>query len=177
MTGYLYDQDCFADHDSSGHPENSGRLALIQTAGILPSINWRPAADQELLAVHTPAHLQRLNITGSGMFDADTCFCPQSHSVARNAAGSLIDLCRGVLEGTFSNGLALVRPPGHHATADEPMGFCLFNNVAVAAAALVNQGLSRVAIVDFDVHHGNGTQNIFLCAGYSLSILTLKGNR
>ena len=164
MTGILYDPGCFAQHDSPGHPENSGRLALVQAAAGMSSVALRPATDKELLAVHTAGHLQRMAAQGKagfGMIDADTYCCAESESVARRTAGGLIDLCLGVLGGTYANGLALVRPPGHHATAEQAMGFCLFNNVAVAAAALQSHGAGRVAIVDFDVHHGNGTQDIF----------------
>lgn len=164
MTGYLHDPCCFSAHDSQGHPEKSGRLAMVLAAENMPFIPFRPASDQELLLVHTADHLQRLKTQcedGGGMLDADTYCCPESELVARDTVGGLIDLCLGVLHGSHSNGLALVRPPGHHATANQAMGFCLFNNVAVAAAVLLGQGVSRVAIVDFDVHHGNGTQDIF----------------
>ncbi len=133
-------------------------------AGIGIRVDPRCATDAELLAVHTSGHLQTIASQcqqGGGFLDPDTYCLPGSEAIARAASGGLIDLCSGVLEGTYANGLALVRPPGHHATADQAMGFCLFNHIAVAAAALKAQGIARVCIVDFDVHHGNGTQDIF----------------
>lgn len=164
MTGCLFDANCFAEHNNSGHPENAGRLALVQAAGNVKQIPLRPATDEELQTVHTTDHLRRIHAEcekGGGMLDEDTYCCPQSESVARNAAGGLIDLSMKVLDGSIANGFGITRPPGHHATADQTMGFCLFNSVAVAAAALRLNGVARVAVVDFDVHHGNGTQDIF----------------
>jgi acetoin utilization deacetylase AcuC-like enzyme len=98
----------------------------------------------------------------SASLDPDTGTSPQSYEVALLAAGSLIDLCDAALSSEVSCGMALVRPPGHHATPERAMGFCLFNNVAVAAVhLLVKRGLKRVLLVDWDVHHGNGTENAF----------------
>ena len=93
--------------------------------------------------------------------DPDTYACRDSARAARLAAGGLVDLTRRVLSGALANGFALLRPPGHHAEADRAMGFCLFNNVAVAAAAARRAGARRILIVDWDLHHGNGTQNSF----------------
>ena len=132
MTGYLHDPECFARHNSDGHPENAGRLALVRTADNIQPAPWRAATDDELLAVHTPGLIKRAKAlceNGGGMLDADTYCGAQSETVARNATGGLIDLSLGVLDGSYSNGLALIRPPGHHATADQSMGFCLFNNI------------------------------------------------
>jgi len=164
MTGMLSEPGYFARHNTPDHPENAGRLALFSVAENVLSSTRRAAFDEELLAVHSAEHLQRLRATcaaGGGRLDPDTYCGPQSEEVARAAAGGLIDLCGAVLDRTHGNGLALIRPPGHHATAARAMGFCLYNHVAVAAKALVGQGVARVAIVDFDVHHGNGTQDIF----------------
>src|SRR6185436_12656112 len=94
-------------------------------------------------------------------FDPDTQAGPHSYAAALKAAGAVTDAVDRVLDGRLDRALCLVRPPGHHAEADRAMGFCLFNNVAVAAAHALSRGLSRVAIIDFDVHHGNGTQAIF----------------
>jgi acetoin utilization deacetylase AcuC-like enzyme len=122
----------------------------------------RLATDEELERVHTRAHVQLIGGTAGRavMLDADTFTSPESAEIARLAAGTAVDAARLALERS-EPALALVRPPGHHALRDSPMGFCLYNNVAVAAAALRAHGADRVAIVDFDVHHGNGTQAIF----------------
>ena len=115
-----------------------------------------------MLRVHTQAHLERMAATAGKavMLDADTFTSPDSYEVARLAAGATVQAAEHAAaerEAAF----ALVRPPGHHAEADRAMGFCLFNNVAVAAAAMLARGLERIAIVDIDVHHGNGTQAMF----------------
>ena len=164
MTGLIHDPDVIDGHDKAGHAEHAGRLAQLQPGGFQPNVPLRAATDAELLSAHTPEHLQRVMAkaaSGGGMLDPDTYCGPSSEAIARSVAGGLVDLSRLVLDGTYANGLAIVRPPGHHATANQAMGFCLYNNVAVAAAALRAQDVSRVAIIDIDVHHGNGTQDIF----------------
>lgn len=164
MTGLLHDHEFFSAHNKPGHAEHAGRLDLVGTINGVQSCPHRPATEKEILAVHTPSHIQRVTnkcASGGGMLDADTYCCPESETIARAAAGGLVDLSLGVLDGTYSNGLALIRPPGHHATADQAMGFCLYNNIAIAAASLRAKGVPKVAIIDFDVHHGNGTQDIF----------------
>jgi acetoin utilization deacetylase AcuC-like enzyme len=161
MTALLHDPEFFAGHDNPNHPENATRLSVLPQLISEQVVPWRAATDEELLAAHTPEHLQRVaskSAAGGGMLDPDTYCCPKSEFIARAAAGGLVDLSLGVESGVYRNGLALTRPPGHHATANEAMGFCLYNSVAVAATALRSQGVPRVAIVDFDVHHGNGTQ-------------------
>ena len=125
------------------------------------------SADDALLAlVHDPEHVRRVVdacTAGRRVIDSmDTAIGPTSADVARLAAGSLTALCRAVARGELAAGFAAVRPPGHHAERDLAMGFCLFNNVAVAAQALRSQaGIGRVLVIDWDVHHGNGTQHIF----------------
>ncbi len=164
MNGLLHDPDFFSRHNRTQHPENANRLSLLGDLAFGEPVEHRPATDEELLAVHTTGHLHTVASScrnGGGFLDPDTYCCPESETVARAASGGLVDLCFGVLAGTFANGLALIRPPGHHATCDQAMGFCLYNHIAVAAAALKTRGVSRVCIVDFDVHHGNGTQDIF----------------
>jgi len=163
-TGVIFDSDFFAGHNKSQHAENAQRLSLLDGFAGLTKVDHRPATDHELLAIHTPEHLEAISSfcsNGGGFLDPDTYCGTKSESIARSASGGLIDLCSSVRAGQLDNGLAIVRPPGHHATSDRAMGFCLYNHVAVAAAALIAQGVSKVCIVDFDVHHGNGTQDIF----------------
>ena len=170
-TAYCYDE-IYLEHDLPGHPENRARLERVMTAladeGLLARMT--PVAPQpvdlELLArVHQQPYISALKHyaeRGGGHIDADTYVAPRSYDVAVLAAGGAAELVHAVLAGRARNGIALVRPPGHHATRARGMGFCLFNNVAVAAlAALTEAGLARVLIVDWDVHHGNGTQDIF----------------
>ena len=159
-------------HTLEGHPENHRRLKstmdLLQEDGILDrliQVPSTPASLDAVLRVHTPAYLERLQaITarGGGHLDADTYVNGDSYEAALRAAGSLLNLVDAVVGRQAENGLALVRPPGHHALVHNGMGFCIFANVAVAARWAQRQhGIQRVLIVDFDVHHGNGTQDIF----------------
>ena len=160
-------------HTYPGHPEHAGRLDAVLT--LLDQQSWArslvrlasgPVDDEDSLRAHSPYHLENLRETayGSGLrwIDADTYTNEYSWEAARNAAGAVVALTRGVLAGEIGNGFALVRPPGHHATPDRAMGFCLLNNIAVAATwALTQAAIERVMILDFDVHHGNGTQDVF----------------
>jgi acetoin utilization deacetylase AcuC-like enzyme len=139
----------------------------LAAAGIATSgthVATRFATDEELVRVHAPKYLDELVkvVPGhTGWLDPDTYYSPKSWDAARAAAGSVCQLATDVLDGALGQGIAVVRPPGHHATRDRAMGFCLLNNVAAAAAAARARGAARVAIVDWDVHHGNGTQDIF----------------
>lgn len=175
MATYLCTDDVFLGHRPLGeHPERPERLARILAAiesselrGRLRRLPIRPATNAELARVHSDEYLWSLEKrmgpgqkTASGWLDPDTYFGPGSWDAVLRAAGCAVDLSLKLLEGTSDNGFALVRPPGHHATRDRAMGFCLINNVAVAAAAARAQG-ARVSIVDWDVHHGNGTADIF----------------
>jgi acetoin utilization deacetylase AcuC-like enzyme len=125
----------------------------------------REASDAEILRVHAREHLERVAEAARRAplhLDPDTFVCAESRRVAALAAGAAIDLAREVVAGRLAGGLAAIRPPGHHAEADRAMGFCLFNNVAIAARALqVEDGVERVLVFDWDVHHGNGTQHSF----------------
>jgi len=170
-TAYVYDP-IYLEHDFPSHPENARRLQRIlemleeeDLLGRLTRLNPRPATDAELERVHAPEHVARVRQvarSGGGNLDADTYVAPRSYDAALMAAGGLVRAVEAVLAGEIDNAFALVRPPGHHATPARAMGFCLFNNVAVAArAALEAGGAERVLIVDFDVHHGNGTEAIF----------------
>ena len=169
--GYIVDE-LFAEHRApASHPECPERLlaarsALAQTqlADLARDVSIRPASADELSRVHTAAYVDRLQreVAGtSGWLDGDTYHSEQSVAAALAAAGAAVDLVQGTMAGDYSRGLALVRPPGHHAEADRAMGFCLINSAAVAAAAAVAGGANRVAVLDWDVHHGNGTQHIF----------------
>ncbi len=169
--GYVLD-DIFVEHIApSGHPERPARAEAVRdalgAAGIAKRgihIAPRAATDEELARVHTARYLDDLArvVPGkTGWLDADTYFSPGTWNTARAAAGSVAELATSVLSGALDEGIAVVRPPGHHATRDRAMGFCLLNNVAVAAAAARAAGAGKVAIVDWDVHHGNGTQDIF----------------
>jgi acetoin utilization deacetylase AcuC-like enzyme len=171
VTGYVYDP-IYLEHDLPGHPESRERLVAIyqhlETAGLLPAlmpVAARPVALDLLHAVHSEpyrAAVERLAERGGGHLDPDTYVCRRSYEAALLAAGGVVEATAGVLAGALRNAFALVRPPGHHATPQRGMGFCLFNNVAIAAQYALTQGkLHRILIVDFDVHHGNGTQAAF----------------
>ena len=161
---------CIAHDPGPGHPERPERLGtVIQTLrDHMPAVDWQqaPSATRgQLLRVHSEALLQAVldsGATESVRLDPDTMLSPASPEAALRAAGAGIAAVDAVMAGEVPVAFCAVRPPGHHATGGEAMGFCLFNNVAVAAAhAVERHGLSRVAVIDFDVHHGNGTQAIF----------------
>jgi acetoin utilization deacetylase AcuC-like enzyme len=171
MLGFVLD-DIFVQHRApSGHPERPARAEAVRDALLAADIanrgtkiETRKAKDHELAAVHGGGYLSQLEriVPGNqGWLDPDTYYSPGTWDAALAAAGSASELATRVLAGELSQGIAVVRPPGHHATRDQAMGFCLINNVAVAAAAARAAGAARVAIVDWDVHHGNGTQDIF----------------
>jgi len=171
MLGYILDEVFVHHRAPSGHPERPARAEAVRDALNAASIAsrghhvaTRMATDEELARVHAAGYLDELAqvVPGkSGWLDADTYFSPGTWDAARAAAGSTAQLAIDVLHGRFAQGIAVVRPPGHHATRDRAMGFCLLNNAAAAAAAVRAQGAARVAILDWDVHHGNGTQDIF----------------
>ena len=165
---------CFEEHNTGpGHPEMPARLARLreelEQSGLRERcLEIRPVAveDGMLLRVHDAGHVERVRTAcaaGSRFLDSmDTVISAESERVARLAAGSAVELARAVAAGELDRGFAALRPPGHHAERDLAMGFCLFNNVAVVARDLLAGGsVSRVLIVDWDVHHGNGTQHIF----------------
>jgi len=160
-------------HDTGhGHPERAARLAALEGlfAGLDPArYRWLReapvAAEGAITAAHTSGHLERVRAgcaRGPGYLDPDTPVVPASWRAALCAAGAAIAACRAVAAGEARRAFCALRPPGHHAESSRAMGFCLFNNAAVAARSLQEAGLAaKVAIVDFDVHHGNGTQEIF----------------
>ena len=161
----------YAAHEApAGHPERQERLRAVEAAldgfsGALVHRAPRPATPDELYAVHDRAHVEhvrRAAAAGAGQLDPDTYVSSASYDVALLAAGACTDLALRVARGDARVGFAAVRPPGHHAEGDRAMGFCLFNNVAIAARAIQREaGVERVLILDWDVHHGNGTQHTF----------------
>lgn len=172
-TGLVQDR-CFCQHDTGpGHPERAERLAHLERffaangqAAACTQIEIKEIDLELLLQVHTRAYLDRVEEAcrqGKGYIDTpDSAICPESHRIALLAAGGTIEAVDQVMAGTIDNAFCLVRPPGHHAEQGESMGFCLLNNVALAAKHLCTKyALSRVLILDWDVHHGNGTQHSF----------------
>jgi acetoin utilization deacetylase AcuC-like enzyme len=161
----------FVDHVTPvGHPERPERAEVFDAVAAAFKehggrvVEPRAATDADLARVHTPEHIDLIISTRgkAAMIDEDTFTSPESDEIARLAAGAVLTAVDQVLDGPRqSRALALVRPPGHHAEADRAMGFCLYNNIAVGAAYARSRGCARVAIVDYDVHHGNGTQWIF----------------
>jgi acetoin utilization deacetylase AcuC-like enzyme len=170
-TAYCYDK-AYLQHTYAGHPENADRLRAIMDALEQDGLRERlthlppvPATVEQIARVHDRAHIgrvQRLAESGGGHLDKATYVTVHSFDTALLAAGGLLTLTRAVLAGEVRNGFALVRPPGHHAGAHQTTGFCVFNNVAVACRdALDHAEVERVLIMDIDVHHGNGTQEVF----------------
>jgi acetoin utilization deacetylase AcuC-like enzyme len=173
MTTALFFHDSFLRHNTGAfHPENPERLTAVLTglkeAGLweqLKHVSAEPATEEEILLCHPREHLEFIrecSRRGSFQIDPDTHVSTHSFEAALRAAGGAVQAVNGILDGDFKNAFAAVRPPGHHATPDDAMGFCLFNNIAIAARhAVKNRSLQRVLIMDWDVHHGNGTQDIF----------------
>ena len=173
MATAYFTHSSFTEHDFPRHPEHAGRIQAVwrqlRQAGLLEQVQEltpAPASDEQILAVHSAAHMNRLAAVSRGdgvaRLDPDTYALPQSPAVARLAAGAVIGAVDSVLTGAAENALAIVRPPGHHATMGRQMGFCLLNNVAIAARhAQAQRNCGKVLIIDYDVHHGNGTQDIF----------------
>ena len=172
-TGIVKDRRYLEHVMDPGHPESPERLKVIYEmleeeklkGQWLEEVIPRPATRKELETIHSPAYIDLVASTAGKPYfrlDMDTSTCAKSYEAALLSAGGLLELIKTVMEGKLDNGFALVRPPGHHAERDRAMGFCLFNNVAIGAQyALQNFSLKRILIVDWDVHHGNGTQNSF----------------
>jgi acetoin utilization deacetylase AcuC-like enzyme len=169
--GLVYDP-IYLDHDTGDHVENSQRLvaamSYLKETGIkeeLISLAPRPASLEELEMIHAPEYISYVKSkaeSGGGWLDPDTIMSPKSYETALYAVGGVLAAVEAVMEKEVDNAFALVRPPGHHATRDRAMGFCIFNNVAISSKfALSKFNLNRVLIADFDVHHGNGTQDAF----------------
>jgi acetoin utilization deacetylase AcuC-like enzyme len=173
----LYSSPSFLDHDTrSGHPERPERLrqitALLESSGLAARCatpEWQPAELEDIQRVHEPGYIEsieRIASDGGGRPEPDTVVSSASFDVARLAAGAACHAVDRVLSGEDRTALCIVRPPGHHALPERAMGFCLFNSIAIAARCAVDKhNLDRVLIVDWDVHHGNGTQDIFYADG------------
>jgi acetoin utilization deacetylase AcuC-like enzyme len=170
-TAILYDP-VFLAHDTGNHPENFRRLEVIvealENAPFRDRLVWVkpvPATPMQVEMVHATAYVRYLEeaiLSGAHHLDADTVVCLDSWDAALTAAGAVITAVKGVSEGLYKNAFCAVRPPGHHAEISKAMGFCLLNNVAIGAKyARSALHMKKAAIIDFDVHHGNGTQNVF----------------
>ena len=169
--GLVYDP-IYLEHDTGDHVENSQRLvaavSYLKETGIeakLTCLPVRPASLEELEMIHTPEYISYVKSKaekGGGWLDPDTVMSPKSYETALYAAGGFMVAVEAVMKGEVDSAFALVRPPGHHALRDRAKGFCIFNNMAIAAKfALSKFSLNHVLIADFDVHHGNGTQEAF----------------
>ncbi len=185
-TAYISHADCRKHDTGAGHPENSRRLTAIEDrfieTGLFDVLNHVDApivSREQLLRVHTRRHIETVEsmspTTGYANLDPDTVISRDSLAAAHRAAGATVAAVDRVISGEVSSAFCGVRPPGHHAESSRAMGFCLYNNIAVGAAhALQEHGLQRVAIVDFDVHHGNGTEDIFKDDGRVLFCSTFQ---
>ncbi|MDX2453753.1 histone deacetylase [Desulfosarcina sp.] len=172
-TGYLHDNRYLLHDTGPYHPEMADRLIAvyngIKEAGLLDQLTLIPAVRADLKwieTVHDPKYIRRFEevcLSGNRTFDyPDNQMCVDTYETAYLAVGGILDTARRIMEGELDNAFCAVRPPGHHAERDQAMGFCYFNNVAIAARYLqMEHGIQRVGIIDSDVHHGNGTQHIF----------------
>ena len=172
-TAYISHTKCHEHDTGEGHPENARRLSAIEDkfietglADVLRYVDAPEVTEPQLLRVHTQGHLQMIESmvpqSGYARLDPDTVISPATLPAARRAAGAVVAAVDLVMSGEMESAFCGVRPPGHHAESRQAMGFCLYNNIAVGAAhALQQYGLEKVAIVDFDVHQGNGTEEIF----------------
>jgi acetoin utilization deacetylase AcuC-like enzyme len=171
MASVLLEHPSSLEHDTGSHPEQAARIAAIEQE--LSARNWlgyervesSEVAQADLTAVHAPEYvdaIERISASGGGYLDPDTLASEGSYQAALHAAGGAVELVDLLLDGRASTVFSLHRPPGHHALPGRAMGFCLFNNIAIAARHAVRaRGLGRVLIFDWDVHHGNGTNDIF----------------
>lgn len=169
--GFVYDP-FFLEHHTGEHVENEQRLVEIMTVleqsnllKHLVKIYPRSATVEELATIHSKSHISFVEQSanaGGGWLDGDTVTSSLSYQVSTYAAGGVLSALESIMNGSVNQAFALVRPPGHHATAKRAMGFCIFNNIALAAKHAINRyKMDRVLIIDYDVHHGNGTQDIF----------------
>lgn len=171
MPLFYYDP-IFLEHDTGRHPENAGRLKAVtkrleksEVKRRCVPMKWEPATKETTSLAHAPETIDTIKAfadAGGGQIESDTVVSARSFDAATMAAGAACDAVRNVMTGEHKTAFCMIRPPGHHALPGEPMGFCLINNVAVAARLATEKlGCDRVMVVDWDVHHGNGTQAIF----------------
>lgn len=163
----------YVEHDYPGHPEHAGRIRAVwqrlDESGLsarMKKVEAQPVTDAQILSVHTKDYLELLKqlnlLDTTRLLDLNTYAGPDVLDIARLSAGGVVDAVDAVMRGAANNGLAAVRPPGHHAIADYGLGFCILGNIAIGARhAQQNYGIERVLIVDYDVHHGNGTEAMF----------------
>ena len=171
-TGIVKNNSYLQHFSGFSHPESPERLAAVYEMLDNSNMSWkyvgiepRAASHDEIAYVHTPSYINHIAETAGKNYvflDSDTVAGPDTYEIAKLAAGGLMNAISGVMTGEVDNAFALVRPPGHHAGAGNSEGFCVFNNVAIGAMHAMNKhGLKKILIVDWDLHHGNGTQNIF----------------
>jgi len=172
-TAYITHPACLKHNMGDKHPESPARLVAIEdqliAAGIMPVLDRHdalPATHEQLSRAHSTSYIEWVNeqspTAGMAYLDGDTSMNPHTLEAAYRAAGAVVQAVDLLMKGEVENAFCAIRPPGHHAEAARAMGFCIFNNVAVGALhAIAAHGLQRVAIADFDVHHGNGTEQIF----------------
>ena len=173
-TAYISHQNCLAHDTGQGHPECASRLSAIEDklllsglSDFLKNIDAPDVTEAQLLRAHTAEHLKTIEVMmpqkGYARLDPDTVICPDTLKAARRAAGAVVSAVDLIMAGKVKNAFCAVRPPGHHAESDRALGFCIYNNIAVGAAhALSEHGIKKVAVVDFDVHQGNGTEDILI---------------
>jgi acetoin utilization deacetylase AcuC-like enzyme len=173
-TAYITHEDCLRHDGGAGHPEMAARIGAIEdrliATGLIDLLRHHAAPEisrEQLSHIHSAAYLDYIESVapsdGYVRLDPDTVMSPETLTAARRAAGAAVHAVDLVMRGEADNAFCCVRPPGHHAERSRAMGFCFFNNIAAGAAhALDGHGLSKVAILDFDVHHGNGTEDIFI---------------
>ena len=173
-TAYISHPDCHTHDTGEGHPESARRLSAIEDrlissglADFISSFDAPEVTKKQLLRVHTPEHLATMDAVlpqqGYARLDPDTVISPNTLKAALRAAGAVVMAVDLLMSGDQKNAFCCVRPPGHHAESDRAMGFCIYNNIAVGTAhALEAHALKKVAILDFDVHQGNGTEDIFI---------------
>jgi acetoin utilization deacetylase AcuC-like enzyme len=168
----LYSDRRFLSHETGDHPESAGRIrplvGRLKHLGLVAQcrrLEFPPVDRRRLARVHSPSYIDEIWAyakSGGGHIEVDTVVSPATYEVAMLAAGCVCDATERIVRGEDTQALCLVRPPGHHALTNRAMGFCIFNNVAVAARTAVDElGLDRVLVVDWDIHHGNGTQATF----------------
>ncbi|XDD43432.1 histone deacetylase [Leptospira sp. WS60.C2] len=171
-TGISFHESFLQHKTGPGHPETHVRLeSILEKVSDLPSssFTWKKSFKEAPLSlismIHDPNYVRLVGQVceekGTGYLDGDTVFSPNSYQAASLAVGAGVSLAQDILDGHIKNGMALVRPPGHHAESDHAMGFCLFNNIAITAKYLQTKGIKKILILDWDVHHGNGTQHQF----------------